>query len=82
MNNKIRFHLSHILKTITKSELGSSNKVYLESNTEGLQEIVISASKFEQSKKDIPQKIVSINSENIQFTLVDNQLSKQTAFCV
>tara|TARA_R110001583_G_scaffold192408_1_gene358851 strand:- start:98 stop:2506 length:2409 start_codon:yes stop_codon:yes gene_type:complete len=61
-------HLSHILKKVTKSELGSLNRIYLESNTEGLQEIVISASKFEQNKKDIPQKIVSINAESIQFT--------------
>lgn len=61
-------HLSHIIKKITKKELENSNRVYLESNTEGLQEIVISASKFEQNKKDIPQKIVSLNTESIQFT--------------
>ncbi|SFZ89865.1 hemoglobin/transferrin/lactoferrin receptor protein [Flaviramulus basaltis] len=61
-------HLSHILKKITKRKLGQSNKVYLVSNTQGLDEIVISASKFEQSKKDIPQKIVSTNKESIQFT--------------
>ncbi|MFI1744911.1 TonB-dependent receptor [Thalassobellus sediminis] len=61
-------HLSHILKKITKKELGILNRVYLYSNTQGLEEIVISASKFEQNKKDIPQKIVSINPESIQFT--------------
>lgn len=61
-------HLSHIIKKITKKELENSNRVYLESNTEGLQEIVISASKFEQNKKDIPQKIVSLNTESIQFS--------------
>ncbi|MFI1772819.1 TonB-dependent receptor plug domain-containing protein [Thalassobellus citreus] len=61
-------HLSHILKKITKKELGILNRVYLNSNTQGLEEIVISASKFEQNKKDIPQKIVSINPESIQFT--------------
>ncbi|WP_372757382.1 TonB-dependent receptor plug domain-containing protein [Mariniflexile sp.] len=60
-------HLSHILKQLSKNQLASSNRVYLESNTQGLDEIVISASKFEQNKRDIPQKIVSINSENIQF---------------
>lgn len=60
-------HLSHVLKKVTKIQLGTSNKVYLESNTEGLQEIVISASKFEQNKKDIPQKIVSLNTESVQF---------------
>ncbi|MGC1206207.1 MAG: TonB-dependent receptor [Flavobacteriaceae bacterium] len=61
-------HLSHVLKKVTKSQLGTLNRVYLESNTEGLQEIVISASKFEQNKKDIPQKIVSLNTESVQFT--------------
>jgi len=61
-------HLSHILKTINKSEIKTSNRVYLNSNTQGLREIIISASKFEQNKKDIPQKIVSLDSKNIQFT--------------
>lgn len=61
-------HLSHILKQTTKRDIGARNKIYLESNTEGLQEIVISASKFEQNKRDIPQKIVSLNTENIAFT--------------
>ena len=63
-------HLSHFLKTVTKRDIGTSNKVYLVSNTQGLEEIVISASKFQQDRKDIPQKIVSINAENIQFANV------------
>ncbi|WP_417213040.1 TonB-dependent receptor plug domain-containing protein [Bizionia sp.] len=33
----------------------------------GLDEVVISASKFEQSKRDIPQKIVNISAKEIQF---------------
>jgi len=61
-------HLSHLLKELTKSQINAFNIVYLDANTQGLAEIVISASKFEQSKKDIPQKIISINSESIQFT--------------
>ena len=60
-------HLSHLLKAIKKSEIGTSNTIYLDANTQGLDEIVISASKFEQDKKDIPQKITSLNSESIQF---------------
>ncbi|MDO7172265.1 TonB-dependent receptor plug domain-containing protein [Mariniflexile sp. AS56] len=60
-------HLSHVLKQITKLQLAQSNRVYLVSNTEGLDEIVISASKFEQNKRDIPQKIININAEAIQF---------------
>ncbi len=61
-------HLSHLLKTIVKSELKNVTIVFLDSNTQGLEEIVISASKFEQSKKDIPQKIISLNSKNIEFS--------------
>ncbi|CAH8282959.1 hemoglobin/transferrin/lactoferrin receptor protein [Mariniflexile fucanivorans] len=69
-NNEIIYfkHLSHVLKEITKQQVGLSNRVYLVSNTEGLDEIIISASKFEQNKRDIPQKIININAEAIQFT--------------
>ncbi len=61
-------HLSHVLKSLTKREIVKSKKVFLVSNTQGLEEIVISASKFQQNKRDIPQKIVSIDAKNIQFT--------------
>ncbi len=60
-------HISHVLKKITKLELKNTNTVYLDSNTQGLEEIVISASKFEQDKNDIPQKIISLNAKSIQF---------------
>lgn len=61
-------HLSHLTKVLKKPEIIASKKVYLESNTQGLEEIVISASKFKQNKKDVPQKIISINDKSIQFT--------------
>lgn len=61
-------HLSHVLKKITKSQLEGTNRVYLDSNTQGLEEIVISASKFEQNKRDIPQKIVSVNATSVAFS--------------
>ncbi len=61
-------HLSHILKKLTKQQLRNSNRVYLISNTQGLEEIVISASKFEQNKRDIPQRIVSVNKGTIEFS--------------
>ncbi len=60
-------HLSHLLKAIKKRELNHSNLIFLDANTQGLEEIVISASKFEQNKKDIPQKIASLNAEIVQF---------------
>ena len=61
-------HLTHITKTIVKSSINIDNIVYLNSNTQGLEEIIISASKFEQNSKDIPQKIISIKAKDIQFT--------------
>ncbi|GGZ84415.1 TonB-dependent receptor plug domain-containing protein [Algibacter mikhailovii] len=61
-------HLSHVLQKLTKREIGPLNKVFLDSNTQGLEEIVISASKFAQNKKDIPQKIISLDAESITFT--------------
>ncbi|MDG1730814.1 MAG: TonB-dependent receptor [Algibacter sp.] len=61
-------HLSHVLKSLIKPLIGKSNKVYLVSNTQGLEEIVISASKFQQNRKDIPQKIVSMDANSIQFS--------------
>ncbi|WP_177176519.1 TonB-dependent receptor plug domain-containing protein [Hyunsoonleella jejuensis] len=61
-------HLSHITKALRKSEIIKTNIVFLDANTQGLNEIVISASKFEQHKRDIPQKIVNSNAEIIEFT--------------
>ena len=61
-------HISFIPKTIIKQQLKLANIVYLTSNTQDLNQIIISASKFKQHKKDIPQKIVSITGNNIQFT--------------
>lgn len=49
--------------TITKND----NVVFLEPNVQGLDQVVVSASKFEQSKRDIPQTIVNINIKDIQF---------------
>ncbi|TDY13733.1 TonB-dependent receptor [Meridianimaribacter flavus] len=53
----------------TKEEIASNNFiVYLTQNVEGLNEVVVSASKFEQSKRDIPQKVISFDAEKIQFS--------------
>ncbi|WP_179343210.1 TonB-dependent receptor [Winogradskyella ursingii] len=41
--------------------------VYLKPAVEDLKQVVISASKFEQSKRDIPQTIVSLNAKDIAF---------------
>lgn len=61
-------HISHLNSTLTKSEIiASGNKVYLVINASTLDEVVLSVAKFEMSKKDIPQKIVSITGDDIIF---------------
>ncbi|MBR9913400.1 MAG: TonB-dependent receptor [Algicola sp.] len=55
-------------KGLKKSEIIADDfTVYLSASVEDLTQIVISASKFEQSKRDIPQTIVNINAKDIQF---------------
>jgi hemoglobin/transferrin/lactoferrin receptor protein len=51
---------------LKKSSIAENNPiVFLKIKVEGLKQIVISASKFEQSKRDIPQTIVSISASEI-----------------
>ncbi|MDO1502339.1 TonB-dependent receptor [Winogradskyella maritima] len=55
-------------RQFTKAQIVAQNNiVFLELNVEGLNQVVISASKFEQSKRDIPQTIVSLSANDISF---------------
>ncbi|QRM88541.1 TonB-dependent receptor [Lacinutrix sp. WUR7] len=60
-------HLSYNVFSILKSKITAS-KVALTANAQDLEEVVVSASKFKQSKKDIPQKITNISAKDIQFS--------------
>ncbi|WP_338732444.1 TonB-dependent receptor [Mangrovimonas cancribranchiae] len=65
-NDNIIFnHMLYQDLSMKKSQIGSI--VYLTPTVEGLDEVFIAASKFEQKKKDIPQKIISIHKEDIAF---------------
>ena len=65
--DKIYFqHLSYHKITILKSSI--QDTVFLSPRATSLNEVVISASKFEQSKKEVPQNIISINSKGIQLS--------------
>ncbi|MFK7782010.1 TonB-dependent receptor domain-containing protein, partial [Psychroserpens sp.] len=68
-NETIYFQNILYVKYSTKKSVISSDNyvVFLEPNIEGLDQVVVSASKFEQSKRDIPQTIVNVNSADIQF---------------
>ena len=69
-NEEIIFqHISHINLSISKNEIiAAGNKVFLGADSSALDEVVLSVSKFEQKKGDIPQKITSITSEDIMFS--------------
>ncbi|WP_425234876.1 TonB-dependent receptor plug domain-containing protein [Ulvibacterium sp.] len=59
-------HLSYEVRKVTKAQiLRRGGRVYLTIRAEQLDEVVMSISKWEQQKKDVPQKIVSINSRQI-----------------
>jgi len=62
-------HISYQKRKISKSQLLKKGKrFYLALKAEELEEVVMSISKWEQQKKDIPQKIASINARTIEFT--------------
>jgi len=69
-NEVITFqHLSHINVSLNKKDiLKRNNKVFLDIDAGTLDEVVLSIAKFKQNKKDIPQKIVSITSDDIIFS--------------
>ena len=58
-------HIAYVHKTILKKNVVTL--VFLRQKELSLDEVVISASKFEQSKKEVPQKILSLKSEDILF---------------
>ncbi|HET8754342.1 MAG TPA: TonB-dependent receptor plug domain-containing protein, partial [Salinimicrobium sp.] len=62
-------HINHEEFQASKNDiLTGKNIVLLEKNQNQLQEVVLSVSKFQQRKKDIPQKIVSLSREDIIFS--------------
>jgi hemoglobin/transferrin/lactoferrin receptor protein len=62
-------HLGYQTKKNSKSQLlKRGNRIYLEIDAEQLDAVVMSISKWEQQRKDIPQKIASIDAKTISFT--------------
>ena len=63
-------HVSHLEKRVLRSEIPNNLIVYLEEDETILQEVVLSVAKFQQDKRAIPQRIVSLSSEDIGFSNV------------
>ncbi|MDG1042952.1 MAG: TonB-dependent receptor [Flavobacteriaceae bacterium] len=66
-SEKINFqHISYQNKLVFKTSI--QDTIFLTPKATSLNEVVVSASKFQQSKKEVPQTIISINSKAIQFS--------------
>ena len=59
-------HISHVKHQVRKSNI-SNSLVVLSPNEQGLDEIVISASNFGQTKREIPKTIATVNAKDISF---------------
>lgn len=68
-NERITFkHISYEIRKSTKGQiLRQRRRVYLTIRAEQLDEVVMSVSKWEQQKKDIPNKIATIDAREIAF---------------
>lgn len=66
-NEEITFqHISYLPVTITKKLiLENKNKIHLVRSSSELSKIIISVSKWQQDKKEVPKKIVSISNNDI-----------------
>ncbi|NNM19377.1 MAG: TonB-dependent receptor [Croceitalea sp.] len=69
-NERIVFkHISYqVLRTTKELVLKKNLQVMLQLKPEQLDEVVMSVSKWEQQKRDIPQKVASIDARSIAFT--------------
>lgn len=69
-NERLVFqHVSYSTKRLTRKQiLQQKNRVYLNLKSEELDEIVLSATKWKQDKKDVYQKVSSITREDIVFS--------------
>jgi hemoglobin/transferrin/lactoferrin receptor protein len=67
-NDTLHFqHTAYFSKLIFYTELKSmKHKVYLDEKLVNLNEIIISANKWEQKKNEVPNKITAINSKTIE----------------
>ena len=66
-SDKIYFqHLSYHKTSVLKSSI--QDTLFLSPKATSLNEVVISASKFEQNKKEVPQNIISISSKDVQLS--------------
>jgi len=61
-------HISHLEKRILKLEISGEPVIYLTEDQNLLKEVVLSANRFKQRRKEVAQKIVSLTKEDIIFS--------------
>ncbi|MGB1451255.1 MAG: TonB-dependent receptor, partial [Marinirhabdus sp.] len=62
-------HVAHERFKISKNKIAANNQqVFLQLQANALNEIVLSVSKFGQRRRDIPQQILSVTSEDVLFS--------------
>jgi hemoglobin/transferrin/lactoferrin receptor protein len=62
-------HIAHEILKVKKEEiLKLGSRVFLTVDANGLDEVVLSVSKFGLKKRDIPQQVVSVTSEDVLFS--------------
>ena len=60
--------VAHQSVAYTKAQIATfNNKIYLKVSENSLEPVFLSSSKFAQSKRNIPQKIIGLSRENIAF---------------
>ncbi|MEH6407760.1 MAG: TonB-dependent receptor plug domain-containing protein, partial [Leeuwenhoekiella sp.] len=61
-------HVSHLDKKTTKAAIiAAGNMVFLKDDENELNEVVLSVAKFSQQKQDLPQQIITISKEEVEF---------------
>src|SRR5690554_2512506 len=68
-NERLTFsHIGYQITRATRAQLAGKGKLYMAQYVEQLDEVVMSISKWQQQRKDIPQKIVVVNAQNKAFS--------------
>lgn len=60
-------HISHLEYKVLKNQI-TNGTVLLEEDASKLDEVILSISKFGQKKRDIPQQVLSVTSEDVLFS--------------
>lgn len=58
-------NLLYVRKRLSYSYLKDKKVIFLKRHVQGLNEVVVSASKFEQAQREVPQKVLQIKSDQI-----------------